>query len=238
MAALGGDVVLAVQPALVDLLRSLAPRVVALGQEPPDCMLHCPLMSLPHALRTTLATIPALTLTADPTRIAAWREKLGPPGLRPPGLRRIGLAVSGSPEHSEDALRSIPAEALSALFALPGLEWHLLQPDLREADRAALAPVRLHAEALTDFAETAALASLMDVVVTVDTSVAHLVGALGRPSWVLLPFAADWRWLRHRTDSPWYPTARLFRQTTPGDWATVVAAVEDALLESGAGRTL
>jgi hypothetical protein len=224
VAARGGDVVLAVQSSLVTLLRDLAPTVIALDETPPDCALHCPLMSLPLALGTTLATLPAPSLTPDPALVHRWRGRLGP--ARGP---RIGLALSGSAEHSDDALRSIPASAFASLFAVRGVEFHLLQTEIRDHDRPALAGVRLHDAALTDFADTAALAALMELVISVDTSVAHLAASLGRPTWVLLPFAADWRWLRQRSDSPWYPAAQLFRQPAPGDWNATLQNVTTAL---------
>jgi Flp pilus assembly protein TadD len=212
----GATPVLAVQPALVDLLRPLA-ETVPIGDEA-GCAWHCPLLSLPHRFATTLATIPPVTLTADPSRVAAWRERLGPATRK-----RIGLVISGDPTHSDDAQRSLPAAHLAPLLALEA-EFHLLQPDLRDA----LASVVQHD--LTDFSQTAALASLMDLVISVDTAGAHLAASLGIPTWILLPHAADWRWLRGRGDSPWYPTVRLFRQSTRGDWGGVIAKVRESVL--------
>jgi ADP-heptose:LPS heptosyltransferase len=145
---------------------------------------------------------------------------------------RIGVAFSGSHDHPDDALRSIQAARLLPALARPGVELHVVQKDIRPADQAALAAlpgVCRHDADLHDFADTAALLAVMDAVVSVDTSIAHLAGALGRPCLVLLQLAADFRWLRARQDSPWYPTLRLFRQTERADWSGPIAAVGDAL---------
>jgi hypothetical protein len=142
----------------------------------------------------------------------------------------VGIAFSGSPDHPDDAIRSLPAARLVA--ALPDVDLHVVQRDVRADDAAALAArpeIAMHGADLTDFAETAALLACMDLVVSVDTSVAHLAGALGRPVWILLQHAGDFRWLHQRADSPWYPTARLFRQPARGDWDSVLAAVSAAL---------
>jgi hypothetical protein len=201
--------------------------VVAEGATLPPHEYHCPLLSLPLAFRTELASIPSAVpyLRADPARQQAWRQALGPRTGR-----RVGIAFSGSPDHPEDGLRSIPAALLLPALALPGLELHVAQKDIRPADAEALpaAPwVRCHADRLTDFAETAALLSQLDLVVTVDTSLAHLAGAMGLPVWLLLQASADFRWLRGRDDSPWYPTARLFRQPAAGRWEPVLARVAE-----------
>jgi tetratricopeptide (TPR) repeat protein len=229
---LGARVVLEVQAPLVKLLRGLGDPVLSEGAELPRCDLRCPLLSLPLAFRTEPRNIPASIpyLRADQATRQAWQQALGP-RTRP----RIGIAFSGSPDHPEDALRSIPAAQLLPLLAVPpapGAEFHVVQKDIRPADAAALRMaqgVRTYADRLTDFSETAALLSLMDLVITVDTSVAHLAGAMGLPVWLLLQHAADFRWLRGREDSPWYPTARLFRQSHAGRWEPVLARVADAL---------
>lgn len=242
---LGARVVLEVQAPLVRLCADLADAVIATGEDLPPYHSHCPLLSLPHAFRTDLPTIPAPVpyLRADPARLAAWQATLGPPR----GLR-VGLAISGSAEHPEDQLRSIPAALLQPLLESPGVEFHLVQKDVREADVAVLrnAPdVRNHAGHLDDFVDTAALLSTLDLLVSVDTSVAHLAGALGIPVWLLLQSNADFRWMRLRTDSPWYPTMHLFRQTTPRRWEPVVARLADALraradnfVQTRSGQTL
>ena len=231
--ARGAEVVLEVPASLVELLRPLADRVVAAGAELPPHRWHCPLMSLPLAFGTVLATIPAAVpyLAADPVRMAAWAARLGPrTGLR------VGIACSGCPEHPDDALRSIPAAGLLPLLRLPAVDFVLVQKDLRSADAAALMgvpEVALHGLAVADFADTAALLATLDLVVSVDTSVAHLAAAMALPTWVLLQKSSDFRWLRDRADSPWYPTVRLFRQGQDGDWAPVVAQVVQALQALG-----
>ena len=223
--ARGARVVLQVQSGLVALFADLADQAIAQTTPPPACDLHCSLMSLPHAFATELSTVPTDPyLAPDPSRLAAWRSRLGDlPGPR------IGLAWSGNPGHMLDHQRSIPAALLTPLLAAPNAGFHLLQPDIKPADHPVPATIATHFADLHDFADTAALIALMDLVITVDTSVAHLAGALGRPVWIMLPFAADFRWLRDRADSPWYPSARLFRQTSPGDWAPVIAEITAAL---------
>jgi tetratricopeptide (TPR) repeat protein len=233
LARQGARVIIEAQPSLVKLLRSLegVAEVAAMDAALPAFDLQCPLLSLPLACGTTLATIPAYVpyLTPPPERIAAWRRRLG---RRRAGCRRIGIAWSGNPDYANDRNRSIPLGRLEALLARADCALHVAQTQLRPADRAlldGLPHVTDHSAALADFTDTAALLSLMDLVISVDTSVAHLAGALARPTWLLLPFAAEWRWLTGRADSPWYPTMRLFRQPAPGDWDGVLAAVARAL---------
>ena len=222
-------IVLEVQPPLLPLLASLKTKVelVAQGQALPAFDLQCPLMSLPLAFHTTLETIPTEVpyLFADTDRQAIWQQRLGSK-IKP----RIGLVWSGSTIHTNDHNRSIPLSLLEKLTMLDA-EFHSLQKEIRDTDQQYLAQFNItaHAEQLTDFAETAALVAEMDLIISVDTSVAHLAGAMGRPVWVLLPFAPDWRWLLNRTDSPWYPTARLFRQPAIGDWEGVMVEVAGAL---------
>lgn len=237
--ARGASVVLAVQPPLVPLMAGLggAVRVVPYGDPLPPLDASCPVMSLPLAFGTTLETVPwtGPYLHADAARVAAWRARLGPPGPL-----RVGLVWSGRAGHQNDRNRTLPLRELLPLLALP-VEWHSLQREYRPDDAALLAAhpaLRQHQAHLGDFADTAALAACMDVVLTVDTSVAHLAGALGRPVWILLPHVPDFRWLLAREDSPWYPTARLFRQPAPGQWAPVLARVrrELALLRNRGGR--
>jgi ADP-heptose:LPS heptosyltransferase len=149
---------------------------------------------------------------------------------------RIAIAWAGSAHHVNDRNRSIALARLAPLLARPGASFLSIQRDLRSEDAATLAamPRVLHVGAgLDDFDDTAALVSLVDLVISVDTSVVHLAGALGRPTFVLVPFHPDWRWMLDRTDSPWYPTARLFRQPLPGDWDSVIARVRDELPQLG-----
>ncbi len=227
--ARGGRVVLRVQAPLTTLLAPLAPVVVAEADALPEIDLHCPLLSLPMAFATEMATVPAPVpyLHADPARV----RRLG--FLRPAGGRpRVGVAFSGSAAHTDDPLRSIPAAMFLPPLVAAGVCVHVAQTDLRAEDARAvmaLPDVDYHGNDLASFADTAALLSRMDLVISVDTSIAHLAGAMGLPTWILLQHAADFRWMRGRTDSPWYPTARLFRQETSGDWEAVLRRVAEAL---------
>ncbi len=231
VAAQGGRVVLEVQKPLVDLMRDLpgVASVVARGEPLPDFDLHCPLLSLPLAFGTTLETIPAQTpyLHAPAERAAAWDARLG--SKRP----RIGLVWSGNAGHKRDRARSIPLYALLSLFDLDAT-FVSLQKDVRATDAAVLQQSAKLIDVSADletFADTAALIAQLDLVIAVDTSVAHLAGALGKPLWLLLPTAPDWRWLTGRDDSPWYPTARLFRQNEARAWGPVVTRVRAAVQE-------
>jgi Flp pilus assembly protein TadD len=203
--------------------------VFAPDESVPRFDLQCSLMSLPYALRDGLDRIPAAVpyLTVDVARVAAWRARLGPQQRM-----RIGIAWSGNSRHNNDRNRSIPLALLTRLLSHRDIDFHVLQNDVQAPDRALLAglpQVHDHLEVLGDFANTAALATLMDLVLTVDTVFAHLAGALAVPTWVMLPWAADWRWMLGRGDTPWYPTMRLFRQRRQGDWPGVLADVARAL---------
>ena len=226
---MGARVTLSVQAPLLRLLRQLQPMVTVVDENaiPKKFDLHCPLLSLPQIFKTTLESIPAETtyLSADAELVKAWAARL--PARRRP---RVGIAWRGNPSHANDHNRSIPAAFLAPLLALD-LDWISLLPEDNAPAIPEGVPGRVHAfgSALGDFAETAALISELDLVITVDTAVAHLAGALGKPVWVLLSFSPDWRWLRQRSDSPWYPTARLFRQPRPGDWTSVIREVESRL---------
>ena len=226
----GLRVVMEVQKPLVRLLAGLpgVAQVLARGEPLPGFDLHCPMLSLPLALGTTLASIPSLPayLRADPALAGAWRQKLDAAGK---AGRRIGLAWAGTAAQKANSRRSITPDRLAPLLALPGLHFVSLQKDGPPAP-AAFALTDLMAE-VTDFADTAALIASLDLVIAVDTAVAHLAAALGKPVWMLDRFDPDWRWLIGRTDSPWYPTLRLYRQPQRGDWATVVAAVASDLRE-------
>lgn len=231
VAARGIRVVLEVMPGMKPLFTAMpgVASVLERGEALPDFSWQCPLMSLPLAFGTTLATIPAAIpyIAADPARVAAWHGRLGPRRGA-----RIGLAWSGSPDHPNDSNRSIALARLAPLLAQQSNAFHAVQKSLRAADRAtaySFPSLAIHGDALGDWGDTAALMALMDLVITVDSSVAHLAGAQGRPTWLLLPFRADWRWLIGRDDSPWYPGMRLFRQPAPGDWESVLAAVNKAL---------
>lgn len=235
VAARGARVILEVQKSLVSLLADFegVTEIVTRGAPLPDFDIHCPLLSLPRAFATTLENIPAKprTLSPDPAKVAKWREVLGT-STRP----RIGLTWSGNPAQSNDANRSIPLADF--LTALPdGFDYVSLQKDVSAAHLEVLntrADIRHFGAQLTDFSETAALCDLMDEVVTVCTSAAHLAGALGKPTRVLLCFNPCWRWLLGRDDSPWYPSLRLYRQDRPREWAPVLERVRRDLSEGRA----
>jgi hypothetical protein len=185
--------------------------------------MHCPFMSLPLAFRTELSTIPADVpyLAAPSDRVQQWNDRFQPRR----GLR-VGLVWSGNPTHKDDHNRSIALERLMLMFDAPNVEFVSLQKELREPDAILLdADPRIadFGRHFADFNDTAAAVATVDLVISVDTSVAHLAGALGKPVWILLPLCPDWRWLLDRSDSPWYPTARLFRQPRIGDWESVIA---------------
>jgi tetratricopeptide (TPR) repeat protein len=229
-----GRVVFEVQRPLAGLVRRNLGRlceVVAFGQTLPRFDAHIPLMSLPRAVGTSVETIPAPVpyLNPDPVRIARWAEELP----RCEGLR-IGIAWSGNPGHGNDRQRSMPLTQFERAFAkIPSAsQIVVMQTAVRETDRQALmnrGDIVFLGERVADFDDSAALAALCDVVISVDTSAAHLAGAIGRPVWVLLPFVPDWRWLLERDDSPWYPSARLFRQPRRADWDSVIERVADEL---------
>ena len=231
IAARGARVVLEVQQPLARLLAEFpgAAQTVTYGGELPPFDLHCPLLSLPLALGITLETIPAESyLAADPALVAGWQERIATLS----GLR-VGLVWAGAPGLVADLRRSIPLERLAPLGAVPGVSFVSLQKGdaAKQVGVPSSLPLHDFTGELYDFADTAALIATLDLVVSVDTAVAHLAGALGKPVWLLDRFDACWRWLRGREDSPWYPTARLFRQAAPGDWDDVVARVAVALRE-------
>jgi tetratricopeptide (TPR) repeat protein len=223
VAGLGAHVIFEVQAPLAGLLATIegAATVIPRGDPIPACDIKCALLSLPLALETRVDTIPAghKYIHADPGAVAAWQARLGP-RTRP----RIGLAWSGNPQYPNDDRRSIPLATL--IERLPReFEYFCLQKDIRPEDRATLDACRFIADPAADWVYTAALCECMDVVISACTSIAHLAGALYRPVWVLLAYNADWRWLEDRDDSPWYPTARLYRQSAPGGWGGVAARV-------------
>ncbi|HEV2625967.1 MAG TPA: tetratricopeptide repeat-containing glycosyltransferase family protein [Xanthobacteraceae bacterium] len=236
IAARGVNVVLEVQPELKSLLSRLegAAVVVARGEPPPPFDVHCPLGSLPLALKTELHTVtaPISYLSTDEPHLKKWSARLQ--HIPPP---RVAIAWSGNPAHDNDGNRSLPFGALVPLFSLSQLagvtpSFISIQRDLRSEDAAQLtAETRLThiGGELDDFSDTAAVLALCDLVISVDTAPVHLAGALGRPVWVLVPFAPDWRWTLEGETTPWYPTARLFRQSSPGDWDAVIARVAAAL---------
>jgi Flp pilus assembly protein TadD len=222
----GATVILEVQAPLAGVLTSLAgvSQLIATGSPLPAFDYQCPLMSLPLAFNTTADTIPAHRkyLSSDGAKVALWSNRLGMRS-RP----RIGLVWSGNPNNAIDERRSI--RLADWVTHLPSeLQYFCLQKDVREADQAALdsnSSILSYADDLLDFTDTAALCECMDVVVTVDTSVAHLSGALGLPTWLLLAYTPDWRWIRGRNDTPWYPSVKLYQQKAVGDWNEVFSRV-------------
>jgi tetratricopeptide (TPR) repeat protein len=198
----------------------------------PGHAVHCRLSSLPYLFHTRLDSIPAAMpyLKADPGRVAYWRERLDP--SLPRGVRRIGLAWTGRPTHPNDRRRSMALSQLAVLATAGSAAFVSLQKPVpvRDIPSLALFPGMTDLSAdLEDFGETAALIENLDLVITVDTSMGHLAGALGKAAWILLPKAADWRWLLEREDSPWYPTVRLFRQQKPGAWEAPLERLRIAL---------
>jgi tetratricopeptide (TPR) repeat protein len=242
LAATGAKVVLEVQPELKTLMARLdgAATVIARGEAVPQFDVHCPLGSLPLALKTELGTVPAPIpyLSASGAHLAKWSAQIG--ALPQP---RIALAWSGNASHDNDRNRSIAFSRLAPLFPPPnppphageggvGASFISIQRDLRPDDAAALSAesrVTHVGNELEDFADTAAVLALCDLVIAVDTAPVHLAGAMGRPVWVLVPFAPDWRWTLQGESTPWYPTARLFRQTKLEDWDGVIGRVGEAL---------
>lgn len=229
-AARGARVVLEVHPPLKSLLTGLSgvDVVVARGEPLPPCDMHCSLLSLPLMFGTTVDTIPADVPYIRPTadRYEKWRKRL------PQGLVLVGLAWSGSQASIRDHQRSIPFEQLAPVLTVPGIQFVSLQKDVRTADACAL---RQHSEVIDfgedikDFSDTCAAIAQLDIIISVDTAVAHLAGAMDKPVWILLPHIPDFRWLLGRDDSPWYPSARLFRKTDTGNWGEVISCLKNEL---------
>ena len=235
----GARVVLRLPAALLDIMRTLkgVAQILPDSAALPPHDFYCPVMSLPLAFGTTVTTIPASIpyLHADPARVAFWQARLGAK-LRP----RVGLVWAGRHRPPINYARDLPLAALQPLLELDA-EFISLQREMAPADSTGLAnmpAIVRHGEALTDFADTAALLANLDLLISVDTAVVHLAGALGKAVWVLNRYAPCWRWLRGRTDSPWYPTARLFKQATFGNWTGVIDEVRQALTEALSSRTM
>jgi hypothetical protein len=232
VAALGGRVIVACSDSLTRVFKAIKPvqEWVVPSASLPDYDVHCPLPSLPMTLGTTLENIPAAVpyLHADGALASQWREKLAAHAKG--SALRVGMVWRGNPQHGNDRNRSMPAAALRSLGGISDVHFFSLQKEAGDKPDLPLdAWTDLTAD-LRDFADTAAMIDALDLVITVDTSVAHLAGALGKPVWTLLAIAPDWRWLLHRDDSPWYPTMRLFRQGAAGDWAEVIGRVREALV--------
>ncbi|MGB7098829.1 MAG: tetratricopeptide repeat protein [Xanthobacteraceae bacterium] len=234
LASRGANVILEVQRPLVRLLSPLqgVAAVIAREEALPHYDFHCPLLSLPLACGTTLETIPADHAYIAPADAAVsfWRTRL------PQRRLRVGLVWSGERSHDNDLNRSMRLATLEPLLDLPDVAFVSLQHEVREDDLPFLqsrSDVCEIGRQFKDFADTAAAIALLDAVIAVDTAVAHLAGAMGKPLFLLLPFAADFRWLRERADSPWYPSARLFRQPQFGDWHGVVKVLRQELARFG-----
>ncbi|WP_165772260.1 tetratricopeptide repeat protein [Niveispirillum lacus] len=238
--AFQGKVVVEAQNSLVRLLESSFSRqslhiVERAADFPgstglPPFTTHVPIASLPGIFKTTLSTVPNQTPYLRPP--TAEQEQWAARIMARRGTLRVGLVWQGNPDHHNDQNRSIPVSALEPLLSIPGIAWFLLQKYMRPQQSCSLASrpgVTDLGPLLNDFADTAAALGRLDLVISVDTSVAHLAGACKRPTWVLLGWPSDWRWLRDRTSSPWYPTATLFRQQQSGDWGPVIALIERRL---------
>ncbi|ULA61618.1 MAG: hypothetical protein LZF60_340159 [Nitrospira sp.] len=220
----GGSVIVACPPALQRLFGTVRgiSKVYKSAEEFSGASYEyqAPILSLPYLFGTTIETIPADAYLLAPTESAVC--------LRPSKGLKVGLVWAGNPQHANDARRSVALAYLLPLLQEPGVSWYSLQVGLAAREIIQLGLARLIQDLspqLHDFADTADAIRRLDLVITVDTAVAHLAGAMGKPVWVMLPAGADWRWLENRTDSPWYPTARLFRQPWQGNWVSVVKAV-------------
>lgn len=219
LSAMGIQIIFECHPQLVPLMRTLkgCPAVVPMGQSLPGFDLHVPLLSLPGILSTTITTIPADMpyLYACKDLSVVWS------GLTR-GNRELKVGICWSGKRYPDPGRSCPADALAPLVAIEGISWHSLQKERHED---LPFPMSDSTDIIDSFADTAALIAQLDLVISIDTAVAHLAGAMGKPVWVMLPYAPDWRWLLVRDDSPWYPSARLFRQNGHGTWAVLLETV-------------
>jgi len=230
VAARGATVLFCVRPALKELLADMpGVQVGVAGDTGPRCNYMCALLSLPRIFKTDLASIPADVpyIHAAPERVAQWQTR-----IPRDGRLNVGLVWAGGRDFAGDRHRTIGLEAMMPLLGDPRIRYVSLHAELREEDAPLVAahPEILHfGSELKNFADTAAAVAQLDLVISVDTAVAHLAGAMAKPVWLLLPFNPDFRWLLGRDDSPWYPTARLFRQPRAGDWASVIARVREAL---------
>lgn len=231
---MGAKVILPVAPALIDIIQSIHPEVVVISSfqpttslPPHDC--HIPLMSLMGIFKTNLNNIPCAKsyLHPDAAITAKWQVLFENKSSKP----QIGITWSGSQIHFNDQNRSIPLFMLGSLLKLD-VDWHILQTEIRETDELFLPQTTLKdwRSKLTCMQDTAGLLDQLDLLITVDTSVAHLSAALGKPTWIMLPFAPDFRWLLNRTDSPWYPSVQLFRQSKPNDWDSVTNQIIQTLI--------
>lgn len=230
------EVVLVCVPEMMPLLRQISGVKHACHRwnDVPSHVAHCRLASLPSLFHTMPDTIPGKVpyLKADPARVAHWRDRLA--ATLPAGVKRVGLAWRGRPTHPNDGRRSLPLSQLAPLADAGPVAFVSVQRPMKAVDHDSMTQfpyVADMANEAMDFLETAAVMQNLDLIITVDTAMAHLAGALGRPVWIMISKSADWRWQLHRHDSPWYPTARLFRQDRLGSWDSVIGQVRDALAD-------
>lgn len=239
LAAKKANVVLEVQPQLKSLLafQTDTIQVIANGETIPPCHAHCPIMSLPFVFKTNaIEDIPSAVpyIQAEPSKQAVWKKRLGDKSHK----LRIGISWSGRPENENIRSRRLPLSIIRQALCEESIEFVCIQKDVREDDRMELSSssIRDYRDQLEDFSDTAALIAQMDLVISIDTALAHLAGALGKPVWILLPYLSDWRWLLDRSDNPWYPSAYLLRQTINGNWKNVISMLQqdiNALTEIG-----
>ena len=231
----GGRVVVECQASVAALIKQVdgVEETIEQGQPLPQFDCTAPLLSLPLIFGTTLETVPHNVpyIIPNPARAQAWAEKIP----SSPKTLRVGLTWAGNPRYRNDRIRSCPPGLLEPLAKISNVKFFSLQKE-----RSANPPESLRLDDLTsdlsDFAETAAMISQLDLVITVDTAIAHLAGAIAKPTWLMLPHVPDWRWLTDRADSPWYPSLKLFRQTTTGDWAEVIGRIAIALTEASTAK--
>ncbi len=232
----GAKVIVECQKELVSLLKATegASKIIARGEKLPDFDVHCPLLGLPLVFGTKLDTIPAKIpyVNADPELVQKWRSKIG----QDKSTVKVGLVWAGNPKLKFGHSRSCPIGTFLPLAERGDITFYSLQKGESEEQAKNLSEdMKLidYMDDVMDFSDTAALVENLDLVISIDTAVAHLAGALGKPVWVLLPVVPDWRWMTTREDSPWYPTMRLFRQPTAGDWESVINHIRDALNDFG-----
>jgi hypothetical protein len=237
VAARGATVLLAVPPALRLLMMTVpgVAQVLTDGDPTPAFDLHCPLLSLPLAFGTELATVPRNIpyLWPIPGSVDVWR-----PRVPDNGRLRVGICWAGNPDHVNDRNRSMALKHLTPVLSLPAIDFFSVQKEVSDSDAAILRDhgVRPLGGEFKDFADTAAAIALLDLVIAVDTSVAHLAGAMGKVVALMVPFSPDWRWLLDRTDSVWYPTMRIFRQAALQDWSDPVERLRQELAEAAERR--
>jgi tetratricopeptide (TPR) repeat protein len=230
LSKLGAKVLIGAHRPLTEVLATVpgVTQVIPEGDALPYFDFYCSLLSLPLAFSTEPATIPANIpyMHASGERVAAWRDK-----LPANGRLRVGICWAGTGEHHNNRNRSMTLERFAALFSIPGVDFVSLQKEVGATEAAVLQHYNVTqlGQEFSDFADTAAVVAMLDIVISVDTSVAHLAGAMGKATVVLIPFAPDWRWMLHRTDSPWYPTMRLYRQSVRGDWQDPLGRIRHEL---------